>query len=127
MFRCINDGVTSDNWKYMHDMERSVIVHHNVPYISTLVPTEVLRWFWQQYHAQFVRPIITLHGRITARQYTDSVRNRFPRPTSLKQLEHASEEMYKHPLDTAQNLYESISRRTVADLKAKIKKRVQYP
>jgi hypothetical protein len=46
--------------------------------------------------------------------------NRFPPPTSLKQLEHVlQEEWPKIPLETVQNLYESISRRTAAVLKAK--------
>jgi hypothetical protein len=48
------------------------------------------------------------------------VRNRFPPPTSLKQLENVlSEEWYKIPLETVQNLYESIPRRIAAVLKAK--------
>jgi hypothetical protein len=47
------------------------------------------------------------------------VRNRFPPPTSLKQLEDVlQEEWYKIPIETAQNLYKSIPR-TVAVLKAK--------
>jgi hypothetical protein len=46
--------------------------------------------------------------------------NRFPPPTSLKQLEDAlQEEWYKIALESVQNLYESIPRRTVAVLKAK--------
>jgi hypothetical protein len=41
------------------------------------------------------------------------VRNRFPPPTSLKQLEDVlQEEWDKIPLETVQNLYESIPRRT---------------
>jgi hypothetical protein len=44
-----------------------------------------------------------------------TVRKRFPPPTSLKQLE----EWYKIPLETVQNLYESIPRRIAAVLKAK--------
>jgi hypothetical protein len=48
------------------------------------------------------------------------MRNRFPPPTSLKQLEDVlQEEWYKIPLDTVKNLYEIIPRRTVAVLKAK--------
>jgi transposase len=48
------------------------------------------------------------------------VRNRFPPPTSLKQLEDVlQEECYKIPLQTVQNLYESIPRRIAAVLKAK--------
>jgi hypothetical protein len=48
------------------------------------------------------------------------VRNRFLPPTSLKQLEDVlQEEWYKIPLETVQNLHESISRRTAAVLKAK--------
>jgi hypothetical protein len=40
------------------------------------------------------------------------VRNRFPSPTSVKQLEDVlQEEWYKIPLETVQNVYESISRR----------------
>jgi hypothetical protein len=47
------------------------------------------------------------------------VRNRFPPPVSLKQLEDVlQEEWYKIPLETVQNLYESIPR-TVAVLKTK--------
>jgi hypothetical protein len=50
-----------------------------------------------------------------------SVRNRFPPPTSLKQLEDVlQKEWYKIPLETVQNLYESIPRRTAAVLKAKV-------
>jgi hypothetical protein len=48
------------------------------------------------------------------------VKNRFPSPTSLKQLEEVlQEEWYKIPLGTVQNLYEFILRRIVAMLKAK--------
>jgi hypothetical protein len=45
------------------------------------------------------------------------LRNRFPPPTSLKQLEDVlQEEWYKIPLQTVQNLYESVPRRTAAVL-----------
>jgi hypothetical protein len=48
------------------------------------------------------------------------VRSRFPSPTSLKQLEDVlREECYKIPLQTLQNLYKSIPRRTAVVLKAK--------
>jgi hypothetical protein len=48
------------------------------------------------------------------------VRKRFPPPTSLKQLvDVLQEELYKIPLQTVQNLYESIPRRTASVLKAK--------
>jgi hypothetical protein len=48
------------------------------------------------------------------------VRNTFPPPTSQKQLEDViQEEWYTIPLDTVQNLHESILRRTAAVLKAK--------
>jgi hypothetical protein len=48
------------------------------------------------------------------------VRSRFPPPTSLKQLEGVlQEEWYKISLETVQNSYQSIPRRTVALLKAK--------
>jgi hypothetical protein len=41
------------------------------------------------------------------------VRNRFPPPTSLKQLDDVlQEEWYKIPLQTVQNLYGSLLRRT---------------
>jgi hypothetical protein len=46
------------------------------------------------------------------------VRNNFPLPTSLKQLEDV-QEWYKIPLEIVQNLYKSISRRTAAVLRAK--------
>jgi hypothetical protein len=47
------------------------------------------------------------------------VRNRFPSPASLKQLEDVlQEEWYKILLETVQNLYGSIPRRTEAVLKA---------
>jgi hypothetical protein len=47
------------------------------------------------------------------------VRNRFPPPASLKQLEDVlQEERYKIPLETAQNLYELIPRRIATVLKA---------
>jgi hypothetical protein len=49
-----------------------------------------------------------------------NVRNRFPPRTSLKQLEDVlQEESYKIPLETVQNLYESIPRRIAVVLKAK--------
>jgi hypothetical protein len=49
------------------------------------------------------------------------MRNRFPPPTSLKQLEEVlQEEWYKFLLETVQNLYESIRRRIAAVLKANI-------
>jgi hypothetical protein len=48
------------------------------------------------------------------------VRNRFLPSTSLKQFEDVlQEEWYKIPLETVQNLYESIPRRIAAVLKAK--------
>jgi hypothetical protein len=48
------------------------------------------------------------------------VRNRFPPPTSVKQLDDVlQEEWYKIPLQTVQNLYEYIPKRTAAMLKAK--------
>jgi hypothetical protein len=48
------------------------------------------------------------------------VRNRFPVPASIKQLEDIlREEWYKIPLETVQNLYESIPRRTEAVWKPK--------
>jgi hypothetical protein len=47
------------------------------------------------------------------------VRNRFPPPASLQQLEDVlQEEWYRIPLETVQNLYESIPRRTAVVLKA---------
>jgi hypothetical protein len=47
------------------------------------------------------------------------MRNRFPPPTSLKQLEDVlKEEWYKIPVETVQNLYESISRKITTVLKA---------
>jgi hypothetical protein len=48
------------------------------------------------------------------------VRNRFPPPISLEQLEDVlQEDWYKILLETVQNLYESIPRRIAAVLKAK--------
>jgi hypothetical protein len=48
------------------------------------------------------------------------VRNRFPLPTSLKQLEDVlQEEWYKIPLETVQNLYESIPKSTMVLFMAK--------
>jgi hypothetical protein len=48
------------------------------------------------------------------------VRNRFPTPTSVKQLEDVlQEEWYKILLETVENLYESIPRRIAIVLKAK--------
>jgi hypothetical protein len=48
------------------------------------------------------------------------MRNRFPTPTTLKQLEDAvQEEWYKIPLETVKNLYESIPTRIAAVLKPK--------
>jgi hypothetical protein len=48
------------------------------------------------------------------------VRNRFPPPTALKQLEDVLQgELYKIPLETVQNLCESIPRKTAAVLEAK--------
>jgi hypothetical protein len=48
------------------------------------------------------------------------VKNRFPSPTFLKQLKDVLKEgWYKIPLETVQNLYEPIPKRTVAVLKAK--------
>jgi hypothetical protein len=48
------------------------------------------------------------------------VRNRFLPPTSLKQFEDvALEEWHEIPLQTFQNLYESIPRGTAAVLEAK--------
>jgi hypothetical protein len=46
--------------------------------------------------------------------------NMFPTPTSVKQVESVLlEEWYKIPLETVQNLYESVPRRIAAVLKAK--------
>jgi transposase len=48
------------------------------------------------------------------------VRNRFPPPASLKQLEGViQDEWYKIPLETVHTLYESIPRTIAAVLKAK--------
>jgi hypothetical protein len=48
------------------------------------------------------------------------VRNRFPTPTSLKQLEDVfQEEWYKIQLENVQNLHEPITRRIATVLKAK--------
>jgi hypothetical protein len=48
------------------------------------------------------------------------VGNRFPSPTSLKELGDVLKvEWYKIPLETIQNLYYSIPRRIAAMLKAK--------
>jgi hypothetical protein len=48
------------------------------------------------------------------------VRNRFPAPTSLKQLEDVlQDEWYTILLLTVENLYKSIPRRSAAVLKAK--------
>jgi hypothetical protein len=48
------------------------------------------------------------------------VRNRFPHPILLKQLEDVlQEEWYKIPLLIVENLYKSIPRMTAAVLKAK--------
>jgi hypothetical protein len=48
------------------------------------------------------------------------VRNRFPPPNSLKKLEDGLQvEWHKIPLETVQNLYESVPRRTVSALRAK--------
>jgi hypothetical protein len=48
------------------------------------------------------------------------VRNSFPCPTSLKQLEDVlQEEWYEIPLQTVKNLYEFIPRRIAAVLQAK--------
>jgi hypothetical protein len=47
------------------------------------------------------------------------VRNRFPPPTSLKQLEDfLQEEWYTIPLETVRNLYKPIPRKIPAVLKA---------
>jgi hypothetical protein len=49
-----------------------------------------------------------------------TVRNRFPPPTSLKQPQGVlQEEWCKIPLETVQNVYKLIPRRTAAVLKAK--------
>jgi hypothetical protein len=49
------------------------------------------------------------------------VRDRFPPSTYLKQLEDVlQEEWYKIPLETVQNLYESIPRRIAVVLKVKV-------
>jgi hypothetical protein len=45
------------------------------------------------------------------------MRNKFPPLTSLKQLENVEEEWYKIPLETLQNLYQSIPRRIAAVLR----------
>jgi hypothetical protein len=48
------------------------------------------------------------------------VRNRFPPPTSLQQLEDVlQEKWYNIPLETAQSLHESIPTRIAAVVKAK--------
>jgi hypothetical protein len=47
------------------------------------------------------------------------VRNRFPPPATLKQVDVLQEEWYKIPLETVQNLYESIPRSIAAVSKTK--------
>jgi hypothetical protein len=52
--------------------------------------------------------------------FGDYSEDRFPPPIHLKQLEDVlQEEWYKIPLETAQNLNESIARRTASVLKTK--------
>jgi hypothetical protein len=71
-----------------------------------------LPWSIQSPDLNFVEPLWSV---LEAR-----VRNRFPPPASLKQLEDAvQEEWYKILLETVQNLYESIPRKNAAVLKAK--------
>jgi hypothetical protein len=50
-----------------------------------------------------------------------AVRSRFPPPSSLKQLEDVlHEQQYDIPLETCQNVYESIPRRIQAVLQANV-------
>jgi hypothetical protein len=78
---------TSDNWKRPRDMVRWVVLHA-VPYTrkilrlentqgslqsgnsgSTVRHGEVLWWFMKQYHGRIF--CLSLHGRITAREYVN--------------------------------------------------------
>jgi hypothetical protein len=67
-------------------------------------------WSVQSPDLNYIEPLVVLKAR---------VRNRFPPPASLKQLEDAiQEEWYKILLETVQNLYESVPRRITGVLKA---------
>jgi hypothetical protein len=69
-------------------------------------------------------PAQSPHLNITEPFWSDletRVRNRSPSSTSLKQLEYIlHEEWYKIPLETDQNMQESVPRRTAAVLKANL-------
>jgi hypothetical protein len=68
-------------------------------------------WPAQSPDLNIIEPLWSVFG--------DRVRKRFPPPASLKQHENVlQEEWYKIPLESIQNLYESISRRIAAVLKA---------
>jgi hypothetical protein len=71
-----------------------------------------LPWPAQSPHLNIIAPLwIVLENRL---------RNKFPPPTSLKQFEHIHQvEWYTIPLETVQDLYEPIQRRTAAVLKEK--------
>jgi hypothetical protein len=94
--------VSSFTWLEMfsHSLER-MKVNYNIP------------WPTQSPHLNIIEPLWSV--------LETRVRDRFPPPTTLKQLgDVLQEDGYKIVLDTVQNLYESIPRRIVAVLKAKM-------
>jgi transposase len=71
-----------------------------------------LPWPSQSPHLNIIKPLWSV--------LETRVRKRFPTPTALKQLEDVLlEKWYNIPLETVQNLYKSILRRTAALLKVK--------
>jgi hypothetical protein len=103
-----NDAVFQDNDAPIHTAEtvQSWFEEHEDE-------LQHLPWPAQSQHLYNIEPI---RSGLETR-----VRNRFPPPTSLKQLEEViQEEWYKIPLETVQNLCKSIPRRTAAILKANV-------
>jgi hypothetical protein len=91
----IHTARTVQSWLEEHEGERQ-----HLPWPAQSSDLNIIEQFWSALNIR--------------------VGNRFPPPTSLKQLEDVfQEEWYKILLQTVQNLYESIPRRTAAVLKAK--------
>jgi hypothetical protein len=112
----------------VHPMIQTLFQKHNAVFQEDNDPihTDGTVQSWYEEHEgelqSFPSPAQSPDLNITEKPWSGletSLRNRFPNPTSLKQLEVVlQEELYKSRLETVQYFYESIPRRIATVLKA---------